>query len=333
MYKIKREIKKRQVYYIMYNCLVIGAGGHNIIRMIGCIEKLVTVNHLILKDIKDIYATSAGSILSAYLCLDLDWDILTDYIINKPWGKKFENTPTSLLTAFNDLGLFGDEYVRDILEIQFKMKGLNINTITFKELYEYSNKRINVYSFNVNKFECECFNYKNTPDMRVLDGIYMSSTFPFVFKPKWINDSYYLDGGINLDFPYVKAIEDGMNDKNILSIKMVYPGRKSERVNRETNILKLIMYLLQKLIRESRMRFEINNDPVNLINIEGEKFSLESMSKITNKENISEMIYQGRNASDKYLNEKIYKTELTNSVKVSTLGSASNSLTEPPLTK
>lgn len=317
----------------MYECLVIGAGGHNIIRMIGCIEKLVTVNHLILKNIENIYATSAGSILSAYLCLDLDWNILTDYLINKPWSKKYENTPTSLLTAFNELGLFGDEFVRDILEIQFKMKGLNINTITFKELYEYSNKKINVFSFNVNKFECECFNYTNTPDMKVLDGIYMSSTFPFIFKPKWVNDSYYLDGGINLDFPYVKAVEDGMNEKTILSIKMTYPDRKNERIDRETNILKLIMYLLQKLIKISRMRYEVNNKPLNLLNIDGDKFSIDSINNALNRENISKMIYEGRNASDKYLNDKIYKTELTNSVNVSADGSASNSVTESPLTK
>ena len=203
---------------------------------------------------------------------------MTDYLINKPWSKKYENTPTSLLTAFNELGLFGDEFVRDILEIQFKMKGLNINTITFKELYEYSNKKINVFSFNVNKFECECFNYTNTPDMKVLDGIYMSSTFPFIFKPKWVNDSYYLDGGINLDFPYVKAVEDGMNEKTILSIKMTYPDRKNERIDRETNILKLIMYLLQKLIKISRMRYEVNNKPLNLLNIDGDKFSIDSIN-------------------------------------------------------
>ena len=62
--------------------------------------------------------------------------ILTKYLINKPWGRKYDNMPSNLLSAFNDMGLFGDEFVHDILEIQFKMKGLNINTITLKELYE-----------------------------------------------------------------------------------------------------------------------------------------------------------------------------------------------------
>ncbi len=312
--------------------MVIGSGGHNVIRMIGCVEKLISVNHLILDNINDIYATSAGAIIAVYLCLNLDWKLLTDYIINKPWNKKYEKTPSNLLSAFNDMGIFGDEFVRDILEVQLKIKGLNINTITFKDLYEYSSKKINIYSFNLNKFDCECFNYINTPDMRILDGVYMSSTFPFIFKPKWINESYYLDGGIYLDFPYIKAVEDGMDEDYILSIKMVYPGRKKESIRRDSNMLEMTLYLLTKLVIEARKKYEIG-EPKKLIGIEGEPFGMKAVSDTLKKENIERMIYEGRNASDKYLNENIYKTELTNSVKVSTVGSASNSVTCSPLTK
>lgn len=315
----------------MYNCLVIGSGGHNVIRMVGCIDKLVTVNHLKLKEINDIYATSAGSIIAIYLCLNLDWNILTNYLINKPWDKKYENTPSNLLSAFNELGLFGDEFVRDILEIQLKMKGLNINTITFKELYEYSSKKINIYSFNLNRFDCECFNYINTPDMRILDGVYMSSTFPFIFKPRWINDSYYLDGGIYLDFPYIKALEDGINEEHILSIKLVYPSRKTQNLKRESNIFDLITYLIDKLIIEVRKKYETKT-PKNLITLYGEAFGLDAVKDTLKKENIERMIYEGRNSSDKYLNS-YYKTDFTNSRNVSDVGSASNSVTLSPLTK
>ena len=104
----------------MYNCLVIGSGGHNLIRMIGCIDKLVTVNHLKLDEIETIYATSAGALLSGYLCLNLDWNILTKYFINKPWERKYENKPSNLLSAFNEMGLLGDEFVHDLfLKILF----------------------------------------------------------------------------------------------------------------------------------------------------------------------------------------------------------------------
>lgn len=313
--------------------MVIGAGGHNIIRMIGCIEKLINTNHLKLKDIEHIYATSAGAVISAYLCLDLDWNILSSYLMNKPWGKRYENTPSTLLSAFHDLGIFGNEFVKDILEIQFKMKGLNINTITFKELYDYSKKKINVYVFNVNKFECECFNYELTPDMKLLDGIYMSTTFPFMFKPIWMNNTYYLDGGLHLDFPYIKALEDGMDEDCILSIKMFYPEREYQRLDRETNMLEMITYLLEKFILESRKKFEDNINPKRLILIHGNKFNMDAVKNSLEKDNVKKMIYEGRDSADKFLNENVYKTELTNSVKVSAVGSASNSVTESPLTK
>ena len=317
----------------MYNCLVIGSGGHNLIRMIGCIDKLVTVNHLKLEEVKTIYATSAGAVLSAYLCLNLDWTILTKYLINKPWSRKYENMPSNLLSAFNDMGLFGDEFVHDILEIQFKMKGLNISTITLKELYEYSGKEINIYSFNLNKFECECFNYKTNPEMRVLDAVYMSSTFPFIFKPRYMNDSYYIDGGIHLDFPYIKALKDGRDKNKILSIKMTYPEREESCVKKNDNIIDLLVYMMQKFVLESRKNYEGSENPLNLILIKGEVFGVDGISNALKKENIESMIYEGRNTADKYLNDKIYKTDLINSVNVSTVGSASNSVTTPSLTK
>ena len=161
----------------------------------------------------------------------------------------------------------------------------------------------------------------------------MSSTFPFLFKPRYMNDSYYIDGGIHLDFPYIKALKDGRDTDKILSIKMCYPERKEACVKKDANIIEMLVYMMQKFVLESRKNHEGYENPINLILIKGEVFGIDGISNTLKKENIENMIYGGRNVADKYLNEKIYKTDLMNSVNVSTVGSASNSVTTPSLTK
>ena len=157
----------------MIKNLVLGSGGHNLIRMAGCLQTLLKVKYINHEEIENIYATSAGAILGVYICLNLNWETLIEYITNKPWTKKYETKPSTLFSAFDEKGIFGNDFVKDLLEVQFKMKGLK-STITLKEFYEYSKINLNMYSFNLNKFESECLNYKTYPDLSLLDAVYMS---------------------------------------------------------------------------------------------------------------------------------------------------------------
>ena len=108
----------------MIKNIVLGSGGHNLIRMMGCIDTLIKVKYMEQDKIENIYATSAGAILGVYICLKLDWDALMEYIINKPWTKRYENNAVSIFSEFDDKGIFGNDFVKDLLEIQFKIKGL-----------------------------------------------------------------------------------------------------------------------------------------------------------------------------------------------------------------
>jgi len=305
----------------MIKNLVLGSGGHNLIRMIGCMQTLLSVKYIKQEEIENIYATSAGAILGVYICLNLNWEILIEYITNKPWTKKYETKPSTLFSAFDEKGIFGNDFVKDLLEVQFKMKGLK-PTITLKEFYEYSKINLNMYSFNLNKFESECLNYKTYPDLSVLDAVYMSSSFPFIFKPLYINDSYYIDGGLDINFPYDKCIKDDKNEEETLSIKIMDGTKEKNLPLKEgANILEMAIYMFRKLIHENRIKNE-QCKPKNYIEIKGEQFSLNSINKMFDKENRRNWINDGREIAHNYLNQR---TDLTNSFKLSSVGCASNS--------
>lgn len=305
----------------MIKNIVLGSGGHNLIRMMGCIDTLIKVKYMEQDKIENIYATSAGAILGVYICLKLDWDALMEYIINKPWTKRYENNAVSIFSAFDDKGIFGNDFVKDLLEVQFKIKGLK-PSMTLKEFYEYSNINLNIYSFNLNKFESECLNYQSSPELSVLDAVYMSSTFPFIFKPMYVNDSYYIDGGVDLDFPHDKCIADMNKDEETLSIKVIHSQKqKNMPLKKNSNILEMAIYMFRKLIHENRKKNEMSI-PKNYIEVAGETFTLESINEVFDKENRRRWLNDGREIAHKFLN---YNTDLTNSFKFSSVGAASNS--------
>ena len=78
-----------------------------------------------------------------------------------------------------------------------EIMSLKIDTeITFIQLYRYTSILFTVPALNISDSKVEYFNYKNTPDIKVIDAIVASSSLPLLFPPYKINGSYYYDGGL-----------------------------------------------------------------------------------------------------------------------------------------
>ena len=217
------------------------------------IESFKNVKYIKQEEIENIYATSAGAIIGVYICLNLNWETLIEYITNKPWTKKYETKPSTFFSAFDEKGIFGNEFVKDILEVQFKMKGLK-TTITLKEFYEYSKINLKMYSFNLNKFESECLNHETYPELSVLDAVYMSSTFPFIFKPLYYNNNMYVDGGLKNEYPLNRCIEDNHELDTIFGIKII--DTTKYEIKPDDNIISLLYYFIRRFIINNRDYYE-----------------------------------------------------------------------------
>jgi len=281
--------------------LVISGGAYKGFYTIGVIKHLLNNNYLQQKNIENIYGTSAGSIIALLLCLKLDWDDITEYSINRPWEKEINFDSSKILETFKNQGYFGNEFFVNIFSGLFHNAKLS-KEITFSELYEYSKIKLNIYTVNLTKWELVVLNHEKTPDLKVLQGIHMSCSIPFVFQPIFYNNCIYGDGGILNPFPIDKCIEENTNKDEILSIRII--DKELEQINESSNIFYYGFYLLFKLIVEN-YKNKNKNMIKNEIIIPGIQLNIQDAKDIIyTKENRRKLVEQGENYARIFLYKK-----------------------------
>tara|TARA_B100000575_G_scaffold293227_1_gene303940 strand:- start:6682 stop:7572 length:891 start_codon:yes stop_codon:yes gene_type:complete len=288
----------------MIKNIVMGAGAHDLFIFAGALDKLIKTEYVKLENIENLYGTSAGALLLVVIAAKASWEAFVEYIKNKPWDKYWqESTTRGLLNIYNNKGVFDISIIEDAIIPILKSVGLK-STVTFKELYEHSKIKYNIYAFNLNTFTSECFNYENTPDLEVIKGIYMSSSFPILFSPMYYNDSYYLDGGVHIDCPIDQCLKDHKNEETVCIRKLCPIRPLKMKLLKEATLLDFGLLFIKKLVANTRkmddMKFE------NTVVFTGEELILDDFMKIVaDKETRGKSIELGRDLGDKYLIKKL----------------------------
>lgn len=192
----------------------------------GILCKLIESKFLNMKSLKSIHATSVGSIVAVCLAIEQDLDILNNYFLNRPWHELLPFSINKIMGSVKSCGIYDNNFLRQMMEPIFSANGLNVDTMTMKELYEYTNTDIHIYTTNVTTFEVVSINYKTHPTWRVLDAVYVSCCIPIIFQPyKDVNTKdYYIDGGYLINYPiypcikYCNAEKDPLN--SILGVQL-----------------------------------------------------------------------------------------------------------------
>ena len=70
--------------------LIFSGGGPCGLILYSAAENLLNKKIWNLKDIKSIYATSAGGIVATLFALDFEGDIIYKYFLHRPWEKVFK---------------------------------------------------------------------------------------------------------------------------------------------------------------------------------------------------------------------------------------------------
>ena len=232
--------------------IVIPGGGSNFPILIGAIQQLNKEKFWQYKDIKTIHGTSCGSLVGLMILLQLNWDDLNDYLIERPWKGLFELTPEMLMSAYTNKGIIGLDHLKKAMEPIFKAKDINID-ITFKELYELTKIEFYVYVTNFNDMILEIFNHKTKPDLSIMKAINMSAALPPVVSPVIMDNILYVDGGLLANNPIKQAIEyleDDVSDE-ILGFEIQYQDNSYTNITEESNILEYMSQLLCKLADRS----------------------------------------------------------------------------------
>ena len=286
----------------MIKHLVISGGDISYFSMLGTINELVKNKKITINNLEKVYAISAGSMIGLLLCLKLDYEIIINYFINRPWEKLLKFKPDDFLNLYESLGIVNTELFYGVFIPLLKSCDLNEN-ITMQELFEYSNIQLNVYATKYSDLSLHCFNNVNNPNIKVLDAIFMSCSIPILFKPLKINNDYYIDGGYNCTFPMQFCIKENSNKSEILGI---YSDASSDptKIDENENILSFYAKLLLKLILKNREKYQEISDEklIKKIIIFSEMFSIERFAKtINDKKYRKELINIGEKATKLYL--------------------------------
>lgn len=100
-------------------------------------------------------------------------------------------------------GIFARKYLAELIEKYLPIRGYRDNvqtflqatgrtsidgyTLTFKELYDITGRKLAITGTNITTQKAMVFSHEHTPDFPVLEAICISSSFPGVFKPTFIN--------------------------------------------------------------------------------------------------------------------------------------------------
>lgn len=271
--------------------IVLSGGGYIGLHQLGVLKYLNEVKFYNIEDIKSIYATSVGSIVGVMLSLKIPMKDIIEYIVNKPWHKFITLEPSSIIDIYYNKGLLDKCFFITILEPLLKAVDLGIS-ITMEEFYKYSNIKLCVCVYNIDKNKYEIIDPIKDPDLLLIDAIYMSCCVPFVFQPCKYKDSYYIDGGIENNYPIKDCLtREKLNKTEILGIK-IHSNEKNSID--EENIFNYATYIIHKLIDRISVIERVSG--INEIIIPSSKFSLITLSDtIKEREKRREFIETGYN--------------------------------------
>ena len=231
--------------------LVLSGGAYRGIYMIGALNNLIKQKFIEIDQIKTIHCVSVGSLIASCICLNLDFDNLEEFIVNKPWDKLFDFKPGYLLSLTSSTGLYDINIFYDIFSNILKWKGLN-RDITLKQLYELSKIELYIYTTKLHDWVQECFSYKTHPDLKLIEAVYMSSTLPGLFKPQFFNNTYYLDGGLINSYPLNYCLDCSFNTNEILSIVVKNENPKKLIENKSMNIINFGWCILNNILHKGQ---------------------------------------------------------------------------------
>lgn len=298
-----------------YSNLLISGGGIYGITILGIINTISKYNTL--NNITKYLGTSVGSIICFLLILNYSLDDILKFIKNFNFEliTSRENKNLNIFdNLINNYGFNNTNNLKLILENFLIGKNLKPN-ITFKELYLKTNKELIINISCLNDWTNYYINYKNNPNLNIIDTIIASCSIPIFFSPVKINEKYYVDGGLYNNRP-IEFFNNELNKTLIITHYLEFSNinldniqnylinlffsklhfNENKTLNELYNLKNTIIYT--KIDNISPVTFNLSdNDIENLYNL-GTKFGLKFI-----KNNYYYKYYLKKNKPDNYIYE------------------------------
>ena len=301
--------------------LILCGGGPVGLVQYGALKYLHEKEVWRLEDIKSIYCCSIGCLIAIIISLDLEWEWIDDFIIKRPWINIMDYDKINYLDILTHKGIIDESFWIKCLKPLFLAKNIDI-AINLLDFYNITGIDIHFFSTQVNTLEKCNFNHISHPELSVISALYMSSCIPFLFKPQFIGNNCYLDGGICNNAPTKDCIDDyNCLEDEILAFINTSSSHKIDELPilsfitddkdkdkdkdedededlKNSNIFSFLIYIVRKLLQKLHELNSINNINIkNTINVKFLKTSIDIkqwFEILYNKDNIKEVIDYGK---------------------------------------
>jgi predicted acylesterase/phospholipase RssA len=226
--------------------LVISGGGPIMIQILGAIQHLEKKNFIDMKNIKSIYATSAGALVGILIGLKFDWETINDYIIKRPWQDVFPIKVQNIFDAYTKKGIFDIKTIEKCFKPLLDAKDISMD-INLEEFYKLSNIELHMFAFEINEYKVQDISYLTHPTLSLLTAVQMTCGLPVLVTPVCIEDKCYIDGGLACNYPLNYCIESGNLPDEILGFKNKYSVEKNN-IKEESTILDFLLSFLFKAV-------------------------------------------------------------------------------------
>jgi predicted acylesterase/phospholipase RssA len=275
----------------MIKYITLPSGGFNMIKYLGVMKPFYKNKIINFHNIKGYYGISAGGILSSILCLDLDFETIVKYFIERPWHKTYNFNKINIINYFNEKGIFNKTHFIKLIVPLFKSCGYDLKTLTMNDFYQKTNKELTVFSINASTYELTPFNYKLTPDILLLDALYFTSCIPGIFKPEEYNDICYLDGGLSSKTPIDYCIDvDNVNKNEVFAIDCYWDFYKTIPISKDDDFIIFLYNIMLKMYVNNIAKIS-NIDAPYLIHMKTIQYSESSLNGIFSSKEVREKIY------------------------------------------
>ncbi len=294
-----------------YENLVFEGGGAKGIAFCGALRSLS--EHGIIKNIKRIAGSSAGSIVAGAIAVGYNYNEVQDILIDADFNK-FKDTNYGvvgyLYRLLNYYGLYLGDYFYEWYGKLIKIKTGNID-FTLKDVYDKYGVELVITGTCVNKSSVVYFNHNDNPDMPVRLAVRISMSMPYVFESIKYKGNIYVDGGVLDNYP----IWYFGNDNKTLGLKLVNPTERRDNqifhTNTPINNIKDFSYNIINGMLEQIERLHINDTywqhtiTINTLGVYATEFDI---AKDTKKK----LIDSGYNCTNEFITSypKMTKTSL-----------------------
>lgn len=230
--------------------LVLSGGGPLIFQTIGIMQHLEKKNIYTRTNLQSIYGTSSGAIVGLFICLGYDWDVINKFMIERPWNNLYYIDSERIYNAIFQCGVYDSDIFIKSYKSLFEAKDVSID-ITLKEFYELTKIDYHLISSEINNIKIEDISHETYPDLKVIEAIYMTACLPVFFKPMFIDDKCFLDGGIIMNYPLQLCMNKYNNKDEILGLKHIQKdgGKNENQITQTIGIFEYIFKIVSKLIR------------------------------------------------------------------------------------